>query len=724
MILPALLLLAPALIAQEIPEVSRVIEEAIAKKQIPGAVALISHNGKTIHRKAYGLRSLEHPGERMTLDTIFDAASLTKVIATTSSIAKLYEGGWIDLDKPVAVYLPTYEFNAITVRELLTHYSGLRPDLDLEPPWSGYQTGIEKALLDKPTGPPSARFVYSDINFELLGEIVHTRSGFPLDQYAKREIFDPLGMTDTMFNPPPSLRARIAPTEREPGSAESLRGIVHDPTARYMGGVAGHAGMFTTAGDLAKFARMMLDDGGDVFRKATVRLFTRPNSPLGMTAVRGLGWDIDTTYSSPRGDLFPTGGFGHTGFTGTSLWMDPESQSFVILLTNAVHPRRGQPISALRRAVATAAAQAVSRGETLTGLDVLAAQAFAPFKGKRVGLITNHTGLTRDGKRNIDAMLAAGVKLTALYSPEHGIGGKEDHENIGNAKDQKTGLPIWSLYHGEDRSPSSASLANIDLLVFDIQDIGARYYTYLSTLVNAMEVAAKRKLPLYVLDRPNPITGEHVEGPMLDPDKLSFVGIRPLPLRHGMTLGELAKMINAELSPSAKLEVVTMKGWTRSYWWDQTGLVWVNPSPNMKSAAAALLYPGIAQLEYNKNYSVGRGTDTPFERITADWINGTQLADYLNTRFIPGIRVYPIQNGVQFVVTDRNKVQATFLGVEVAAALLKLYPGKIDIDACWKLIGNQATMNALKRGDDPRSIRKEWNLDTFLARRKQYLLYD
>ncbi|MCX6590285.1 MAG: DUF1343 domain-containing protein [Acidobacteria bacterium] len=698
--------------AQEIPAVSRAIEEAIAKKQIPGAVAIVGRSvpgqpDQVLHRHAYGLRSYEVPGEKMTLDTIFDAASLTKVVATTSSVMLL----GIDPDRTVTSYLPEYPYTTITVRHLLTHYSGLRPDVDLEPEWSGEREGIRRALVDKPLTPPGEKFVYSDINFLLLGEIVRRVSGEPLNDYARRMVFQPLGMKDTQFVPPASLKGRIAPTERLKGEATSIRGVVHDPTARFMGGVAGHAGLFTTADDLALFARWMLTRKTD---------FTRPQSPAGKP-VRGFGWDIDTSYSAPRGELFPIGGFGHTGFTGTSLWMDPVSRTYVILLTNAVHPQRTPPIAALRRAVATEAAKAVTGGNTLTGLDVLIGEKFARLAGKRVGLITNHTGLARDGQRNIDAMIAAGVQLTALFSPEHGIAGKEDHENVGNSKDEKSGLTVWSLYSGKQRRPSDESLKNVDVLVFDIQDIGARFYTFLSTMVNAMEEASRRKLPFVVLDRPNPITGTRVEGPMLDADRQSFIAIRPMPIRHGMTLAELARMINEEVK--ADLTVVPMQNWQRDYWLDQTGLTWVNPSPNMKSLNGALLYPGVAMLEFSKGYSVGRGTDAPFEQVSAEWINGPELAGYLNQRFIPGIRAYPIKSGVRLVITEREAVNSTLLGVELAAALQKLYPGKIDIEACARLIGNRATMEAIKKGDDPRRVVGSWDMADFMAKRQRALLY-
>ncbi len=747
-----------------------VINQAVNSGLIPGAVLLIGHDGAVVYRKAYGERALIPQREAMTLDTIFDAASLTKVIATTPSLMKLFEQGKIRIDDPVTKYLPEFQGGKsdIEIRDLMTHFSGLRPDLDLKPAWSGYQTGIQRALIDKPVRPPGLRFVYSDINFILLGEIVHRLSGQMLSDYARENIFKPLGMQDSMFQPPASLRPRIAPTEIDPETGQPLRGVVHDDTSRYMGGVAGHAGLFTTANDLAKFAQMMLDrgegNGVRLFRADTVDKFTAPASPADQPILRGLGWDIDSPYSSNRGELFPIGSYGHTGFTGTSVWIDPASRTYVILLTNVVHPHRGKSLSSLRSRVATIAAAAfgiaapgvsltgynetitgpglhrdVNRnGAVLTGLDVLAAEHFAPLLGKRIGLITNQTGLSRDGKRNVDLMLGAGVKITALFSPEHGLSGLEDKENVANSRDPATGLPILSLYQGSSRSITPAMLRDIDALVFDIQDVGARFYTYSCTMLSSMQEAAKKHVPFYVLDRPNPITGVHVEGPILDPDLESFVGCMEIPLRHGMTLGELANFENGERRLNVDLHVVAMQGWNRGDWLDSTGLAWVNPSPNMRSLNAALLYPGLGMLEASTNYSVGRGTDAPFEQIGADWIQGPQLAAFLNGRYIPGVRVYATSftpassnfsgrsiQGVRFVVTDRTAFDSTRLGLEVAYALEKLYPGRIPWEENRFLIGNRQVINAMKTGTDPRdTVQKiEESLAAFIQRREKYLLY-
>ena len=374
----------------------------------------------------------------------------------------------------------------------------------------------------------------------------------------------------------------------------------------------------------------------------------------------------------------------------------------------------------------------------MTGLDVLAQENFAPLAGYRIGVITNHTGLSRDGKRNIDLMLAAGIKIAAVFSPEHGLAGTEDQENVADSKDSATGLPVISLYAGPTRRLTPQMLEGVDALVFDIQDVGARFYTYSCTMLSSMEEAAKKHLPFYVLDRPNPITGVHVEGPVLDRDLESFVGCFEIPLRHGMTLGELANMANGERNLGLDLHVVAMRGWDRGDWFDSTGLPWVNLSPNMRSLNAAVLYPGVAMLEASKNYSVGRGTDAPFEQVGADWIHGRELAAFLNGRYIPGVRVYPTRfrpsssnfagqfiEGVRLVVTDRNAFDSTRLGLELGYAFEKLYPGKIPWDVNRFLIGDHEVIAAGKSATDPRTTvqKMQDSLAGFAKRREKFLVY-
>ncbi|HEY2013972.1 MAG TPA: exo-beta-N-acetylmuramidase NamZ domain-containing protein, partial [Bryobacteraceae bacterium] len=683
---------------------------------------------------------------------------------------KLFEQGKFRLSDKVTDYIPEFQGGKsdITLRHLFTHFSGLAPDVPLKNPWTGYETGIHLACIDKPAGPPGVRHVYSDINFILLGEIVHRLSGQMLSDYARQNVFLPLGMKETMFQPPASLVPRIAPTERPSKTGTPLRGVVHDPTARNMGGVAGHAGMFSTADDLARFAQMMLNggelNGVRLVSPLTIAKFTQPQTPPDQPILRGLGWDIDSPYSGNRGELFPIGSYGHTGFTGTSVWIDPFTKTYVVLLANSVHPDLRPAITSLRSKVATIVAAAVGvgaqgvtlngynetlsgagvrrevmhNGETRTGLDVLVAEKFQSLAGKRIGLITNQTGLDREGRRNIDLMRQAGVTLAALFSPEHGFLGVEDRPGIQDTADAASGIKVYSLY-GQTMRPTAEMLHGIDALVFDIQDVGARFYTYETTMAYSMEAAAKAGIPYYVLDRPNPITGTRVEGPLLDVTNKSFVGSFPgLPVRHGMTMGELARLFNGENKIGADLKVISMQGWSRGDWFDSTSLPWTNPSPNMRSLNAATLYPGLCLLEFAKNYSVGRGTDAPFEQIGADFIGGRELAEYLNKRQIPGVRMYPTSftptesnfkgkriEGIRFQITNRELLDSTRLGLEIAAAIQKLYPGKIDFSGGKRLIGSDDAIRQLQAGEDPRIIQQSFMdpLAEFVKTREQYLIY-
>jgi uncharacterized protein YbbC (DUF1343 family) len=757
------------------------VEQAMADKKLPGAVVLVGRADRVVYQRAIGLRAIAPAPEAMTLDTIFDLASLTKVVATTTSVMKLVEDGRVRLSDRVSDYVPGFERHNktnITVRHLMTHTSGLRPDLDLAEPWTGADTAIALAVDEVATAVPGERFVYSDINYELLGAIVRRVSGLPINEFAAKEIFDPLGMKDTMFLPPATLLPRIAPTEKctpygwpcEGPDLKMLRGVVHDPTARRMGGVAGHAGLFSTAADLSIFCRMLLNggrgsNGTRILAPLTVAKMTTPASAPGDPNVRGLGWDIDSSFSANRGELMPIGSFGHTGFTGTSLWIDPLTKTFIVFLSNRVHPDGKGDVAPLRARVATVVASAITdapsdavrarlmtgrdfgavgtappraaRPPVQTGLDVLRAQGFAPLKGKRIGLVTNHTGLARDGATAIDLLFAAtDVKLAALFSPEHGIRGILDAK-VPSEVDEKTKLPINSLY-GETQRPTAAMLQGLDAIVIDLQDIGARFYTYTTTMAYVMEEAAKRKLPVFVLDRPNPVNGWQIEGPALDKDAASFVGYFPaMPIRHGMTLGELAKLFNGENKIGADLTVVAMKNWRRDDWFDDTALPWVNPSPNMRNMNEAALYTGIGAIE-GTNLSVGRGTDTPFEHIGAPWIDGVQLADALNARAVPGVRFYPVRftpasskyaneacQGVFIIVTDRAVLRPVRIGVEIASALSRLYPAQYQLDLAGRLFGSRDALARIRTGDDPAAIAASFGAAEARWRllRAKYLLY-
>jgi uncharacterized protein YbbC (DUF1343 family) len=629
-------------------------------------------------------------------------------------------------------------------------------------------------MEQKPVLPPGSRFLYSDINFETLGFLVEKVSGMSLDEYATKNIFAPLEMKDTRFLPPAAWISRVAPTEYDE-SHHMLRGVVHDPTARRMGGVAGNAGLFSTADDLSIFAQEMLS-GFHILTPLTVEKMTTPQQPPTSTTLRGLGWDIDSPYSSARGEIFPVGSFGHTGFTGTSIWIDSVTDSYVILLTNAVHPRgHNLAIVPLRARVATAAAESLGlsvsgdqklrmaritgyneampsarlvtarNGSVRTGIDMLEAHDFAELReaGRavtKVALVTNQTGVDSRGNRTIDVLAKApGIQVVAIFSPEHGVTGNADTTEIGESNDAQTGIPVYSVYGDTSakRHPSLDVLKSADVIVYDIQDVGTRFYTYETTLGYFLEAAAQTGQRIFVLDRPNPINGTYVQGPISDKGRESFINYGQIPIRHGMTIGELARFYNSERGINSKLKVVPMEGWQRGDWLDSTGVLWVNPSPNMRSLTEAVLYPGLGILEAT-NVSLGRGTDTPFELLGAPWIQPLELASYLNARAISGVRFVPTEftpnanvyaqqkcGGVNIIVTDRNALDAPELGIEIAAALHALYPQQFEMKNLDSLMLNKATMDAISDGQDPRRVWMDWveAIELFKPIRARYLIY-
>jgi uncharacterized protein YbbC (DUF1343 family) len=554
-----------------------------------------------------------------------------------------------------------------------------------------------------------------------------------------------------------------------------------------MGGVAGHAGLFSTADDLAIFAQALLDGGRGVLTPATIAKMTAPQQPVNGTAVRGFGWDIDSPLSSNRGELLPVGGYGHTGFTGTSLWIDPATKTYIVLLTNAVHmnalpaKEKGSAAS-LRTKVATAVAVAlaldpsdaekmrvatitgynemqsaarklaVRNGTVKTGIDVLEETKFAalhPAKGgapRSIGLLTNQTGVDSGGRRTIDVLAnVPGISLNAIFSPEHGVTGTLDTTDIKDAKDAATGVAVYSVYGASAaaRRPPLDVLKRLDAVVIDLADAGARFYTFETTTGYFLEAAAKAGIEVIILDRPNPITGSFVQGPVSDSaspsnaGRESFTNYFPEPVRHGMTLGELGKMFNAERHIGVRLEVVAMEGWQPGDWFDSTGLAWVNPSPNLRNLTEAELYPGVALIE-GTNVSVGRGTDTPFEVVGAPWIKGRELAAYLNGRGIQSVRFVPITftpsssnfagercEGVNLIILDRNTLDSPELGIELASALHKLYPNDFKMERMADLLVNQSVFEAIGAGEDPRRIAEDWQerLEGFVRLREKYLLY-
>lgn len=914
--------LAPAATQPDFTQVSTLINGAISAHKLPGAVVVIGHGGHIVFEQAYGVRKLAGepgldgnpaPAEPMTEDTIFDMASLTKCLSTATALMQLYEQRKLQFDDPIQKYLP--DFNAthdaqraqVTIRMLLTHTSGEAADVNQKDAWGlaapDKAEGFHRALTTPLQSAPGAVFRYSDINFILLGDLVETLSGESLDVYALEHIYKPLGMTETRYLPlakacgphqvagsaivwqrPPlghmlfacpqgtwstSLLPRIAPTAHDdegksdpatnPDFDRLLRGTVHDPSTRRMGGVAGHAGVFSTAHNVSLFAQALLDrlagrPSNFPLKQSTLELMITPEQPghrandlsdsnaaqdrakevrsgnsydpllapsypaISSRSLRGYGWDIDTAFSKPRGDVFPIGSFGHTGFTGTSLWMDPGSNTYVILLANAIHPRGNPPISNLRGEVASAAAIALNlygetppsdlrsesnRANVLTGIDSLEQQHFVPLAEAAVrhnrhlnlGLLTNQTGVDAHGRRTIDILAndlpkaVPSAKLNTLFSPEHGIFGKQDTTAIAAETDPATGLHVTSLYGAKDadRRPSHEQLKDLDAVVIDLQDVGVRTYTYEAVTGYFLEAAAREKqefhhdLEIILLDRPNPTGGEQAQGPVSDAGLESYTDYMPLPVRNALTLGELAQYINGESSPAlahtvdlfaptqkdngptevrsakglgAHLTVIPVQHWSRSQYLDDTGLPWVNPSPNLRSLTAATLFPGVTLLE-TTSLSVGRGSSAPFELFGAGvpakdaktgaqkptWFKASDVASALNARHIPGVTFaatttaigedtnhYPFHGqtieAVRIALTDRKVLDSPEMGIEILSVLHRLYPEQFQVEKA-RFVANRATMDALERGDDPRSIAASWKpeLDAFVARRSAYLLY-
>ena len=756
--------------AQDWSGIDEAAVDAVGSGEVPGIVVVVGRGDAILYHRAWGSRRVVPDHVAMTEDTIFDIASLTKPLGTTLAVMSLVERGHVKLDAPLGRYLREFRGRAhepITIRRLLTHSAGLVAI----PPSGTLSGGFPKAaaLLAKvPLDyPPGTGFQYSDTGFILLGEVVHRVSGLTLDRYLEQHVFKPLGMRDTSFNPPAYQRQRIAPTEFVNGHL--LVGEVHDPRARALGGVAGHAGMFSTAADLARLCRMLIDggslDGKRVLKRETVAMMWARSSEG--NGSRTLGWDMNSTYSLTASPFFPTESVGHLGFTGTSLWIEPHTRTYLIVLTNRVHPSGGGSarIQELRTRVTAAVGAAlfapelgtaVAMGDSTapsadggeetrpplrpsivrSGLDVLAAQNFAAIAGKTIGLVTNQTGVDAQGRRAVDLLAAApGVKLAAIFSPEHGLTG-DANTDVPHGRDAITGAPVWSLY-GTTRRPTSSMLRGLDLVVFDIQDVGVRYYTYLTTLLYVMEEAARVRIPVMVLDRPNPITGRVVEGPVMDPDLASFTGPHPIPVRTGMTIGEFGRMAAIERKIPVTLTIVPLEGWDRNRWFDETGLPWVNPSPNIRSLTQALLYSGLGLLEAT-NLSVGRGTERPFEVIGAPWLDPHAVAQDLNALRLRGVLFEPVVftptgdryvgvpcGGVRVIVADRESIRPVTVGLAIAKALRSRHRDQFRPEAIQNLLVNRATMWAFLRNEslDRLVAWTEMERSNFLNRRASYLIY-
>jgi uncharacterized protein YbbC (DUF1343 family) len=733
--------------------IDRLVGETIAQGKLPGCVVAIGNADGVLYQKAFGSRALLPEREAMTVDTIFDVASLTKPVATAMSIVALADRGKVDLDEAAAHYVPEFRGHGkerITLRQLLTHVSGLPVETPLTDFERGRPVALARIFALSPKSDPGERFLYSDVGFLVLEEVIRRVTGLDLATFAQSAVFLPLGMRATGFLPAATLRARIAPTEKR--NDTWMRGEVHDPRAFRLGGVAGHAGLFSTASDLARFARMVLGsgalEGARVLSLAMLGKMLAPHDVPG--GIRALGWDVQSTYSSTRGLALSRRAVGHTGYTGTSLWIDPERNLFVVFLSNRVHPDGKGAVLPLAAAIATLAGTTLSPVPVdppafVLGIDVLAAQNFSPLRGLRIALLTNDSARARDGRRTTDLLaVRRDFSLVALLSPEHGLGAVRD-ERIEDGIDSKTHLPVASLYggalslrRGGTPGPRPITLPpDIEAVVVDLPDVGARFFTYASTVHAVLRSAAERGLKVIVLDRPNPIGATEVSGPLLKASEMSAVNHHPLPVRHGMTMGELAEMMNADEHLGTHLQIIRMAAYDRHAYLDELGVPFAPPSPNLRSLDEVLLYPGTALLE-STNVSVGRGTDTPFEVVGAPWIASAALAPELGrfglggvtfeaTTFTPEATPYRGRpcHGVRLRISDRTRFDPVRTGLAIAIALRKLHAASWDDSRLRRMLGDPAVAQAIHDGRklaDIEALYKE-ELERFRSKRAKYLLY-
>jgi len=698
-------------------EFNEALERAVKDSGAPGAVGYVGHGGETLFHEAVGMRTLLPEPEAARRDTIYDLASLTKVIATATSVLLLHERGLLDIDRPVSEILPLPAFKTITPRHLLTHTAGLPPFKTWHKEAGSVDEYIQRIAALPLESAPGEQRVYSDLGFMMLGRIVEIIGKNALDSFAQENIFKPLGMEHTGFNIPAAWRERCAATEQCPWRGKLMRGEVHDENAYAVGGVSGHAGLFAPAGDLARFCRGLL--GGKLLKPETIAMMARPGA-VARYPWQVLGWKIDPWAEGSEGHLRSRRAIGHTGWTGTSFWLDLDSHHFVILLSNTPHPTRDLRDNAtLRRTfhepVAAACHPATTNAHT--GLDRITWDAFDALKGKRVAVLANHGAIDLAGRPLLDVLaLASEVTVVRVFSPEHGFSGQaEAGENVGV---QRAPIPLVSLY-GDQKKPTRDQLRDVDLLLVDLPDIGARYYTYMATMKDCMEVCAEAAVPVMVLDRPNPLGGAILEGPIAT-SVGSLVCCAPIPVRHGMTLGELAMFFKSTFTSCAAvdLSVSELNAWPRSFLAPQCALPWVPPSPNIPTFESALLYIGTCLFE-GVNLNEGRGTDTPFQVLGAPWldagkvIGGIKKEDQRGCRLeaitytpraIPGKASSPVYrdqncNGIR-IHLERAADARPF---RLACALLRAIQQTHEKNLEWKpffdtLAGGEALRRAIQSG--------------------------
>ncbi|WP_346268367.1 serine hydrolase [Burkholderia vietnamiensis] len=752
--------------SQQAAAIEAVIAAEIADGHLAGAVVVTGDEDGVRVRVARGARVTGEQAEPMTADTVFDLASLTKPVATAVAIMQLAERGMLGLDMPAAHYWPAFGANekaGITIRQLLAHVSGLPAGVSSARALRSRAAVLADIVAMAPVATPGTRVRYSDVNYVVLGEIVRRVSHRPLDAWCAEHVFGPLGMTSATFRPAAPLSARVAPTVVRDGRL--LRGRVHDPVAAALGGVAGNAGLFASADDLARFARMLLNGGTlGATRVLSARSVAELETPLPADTPSELhtpGWAVGPPLVTNRYRLPPVGALQHLGYTGTALWIDPVTRRFAIVLTSRLYPDEtgtAMPLRALVVGIVSSAAAPVtpaqiaarvppmadalaaavrpppSRGPVPAGIDVLAASGYAAVAGKRIALVTNRSGFDRFGRRTADLLAhARGARLVALFAPEHGLGTDVD-DTFGDSVDAATGAVVHSLY-GERRTIAPALLADVDVLVVDLQDAGVRFFTYLATLGYALEAGAAAHRPVIVLDRPDPLGADAFGGPVADAGPSTFTRYYALPLAPGMTIGELARLFNDRLQIGATLSVVPLANYARTMRFDDTGLGWLPPSPNLRDTAALSLYPETGLVE-GAAVSVGRGTATPFSVVGAPWIDARSVADDLRAMrlaatFSP-VRFVPTEGQYRGRLCEGVRIErlpgATRpgeIGLALALALHRRYPARFRIDAIRASVGSREVADMLEAGrslDDIEALVAAQNA-AFAPERAAFLLY-
>lgn len=770
-------------------QLDSIMHSALVGGAAPGAALAVGRYGQIVHMRAYGRIDTASGAAAMTDSTRFDLASLTKVVATTTAAMILEESGLLDLDRPVSFYLP--ELNApekagITVRRLLAHNSGFRSGAL----WRDARglSAFLSAINERPLAyTPGDSTIYSDWGLILTGAVVERITGKPLDDFLQQRVWGPLGMRETGFNPlahapiasgadcitgvrmDHPLLPRIAATEIDTVYRKRLvHGVVHDENACALGGVAGHAGLFSSVRDLSIFARMMLNGGEHagvrILKPTTIARWTARQGPR---SSRALGWDTPAPGSS-AGRFFSPRSFGHTGFTGTSMWMDPERGLFVVLLTNRVNPTRANTRhEPLRHAIADAVQQSVRDApvvewtpapepaprSVVPGADRLFGEFGHLIRGKRVALVSNHSGRLADGTHLADALHRhRDTRLVALFGMEYNIRSNDysGPRDAATVIDSATGVPKHNLY-GEMHKPTPAMLDSVDVVVFDIQEVGARFYEHINILGFVMEAAAEAGIEVVVLDRPNPITGLKPDGFVTDEaHRYRFGSYARVPVVHALTMAELAQMYNGERylrgGAQAVLHIVPMLAWRRAMWYDETGLAWRKPSPNLLTLSSLLAYIGTCLFEA-VNVSEGRGTDHPFEYIGAPWLEHERTVALLNGLGLAGVRFEPIVftpeqkpyhgrppelsgervRGVAVRVTDRNAIRPYRVGVAMLWAIHQLHADKLvwNDQVLERLTATPRLKQMITGGMAPQQIFDAWQEEVadFNARSARYRLY-